>query len=531
MPGSSKSLSLFSRERGETLKPVPPVYTTAPEADRLWLAIDFPALPLEVFAAADDPRRAMAVAERKTCVLACNQAAQKTGLRPGLSLKAAYALAPDLVVLERSPYREQRALDDLAGWAEQFTSIISFEPPDALLLEVGGSRRLFGGLDALCARIAEGLKKQGYSVRMAVAPTSLAALWLARSDQSEMIVQPAQLAAVLGALSVQCLRCPERVQAMFVSMGIRRIADCLRLPRDGFVRRFGYTRMALLDRALGRLPDLRETRSVPPQFAAGLELPAEVSLGIQGRELLLTGIQRLLAQLGNFLLVRQSATRRLDLKLFHLAHPCTQLTLELLSPTRDREHLHELLGERLERLDLPAPVVSLSLACADIVAASHHNQALFPYQTGCGDALVEPGPLLERLRARLGRRAVHALIVHAEHRPEHAWQREDPGTTAAVADAQGRYASIYTAVDLARYRERPLWLLPEPFRLSQQQGWPQYRGRLLIHRGPERLETGWWNNADISRDYYIVSNPQSVRLWIFRERRDQRQWFLHGLFG
>jgi protein ImuB len=35
----------------------------------------------------------------------------------------------------------------------------------------------------------------------------------------------------------------------------------------------------------------------------------------------------------------------------------------------------------------------------------------------------------------------------------------------------------------------------------------------------------------VARDYYVATNPRGMRLWIFRQRRGGRHWFLHGIFG
>lgn len=63
-------------------------------------------------------------------------------------------------------------------------------------------------------------------------------------------------------------------------------------------------------------------------------------------------------------------------------------------------------------------------------------------------------------------------------------------------------------------------------------GRPAYQGMLTILEGPERLETGWWDESGIARDYYIALSGRGVRLWVYRDRGDSRKrWFLHGFFG
>jgi protein ImuB len=68
-------------------------------------------------------------------------------------LSAAYALSPQLIVHTRDTKAEQSCLEEIALWALQYTSQVSLLAPDSLLLEIGASLKLFGGLDALCKRI------------------------------------------------------------------------------------------------------------------------------------------------------------------------------------------------------------------------------------------------------------------------------------------------------------------------------------------------------------------------------------------
>ena len=72
---------------------------------------------------------------------------------------------------------------------------------------------------------------------------------------------------------------------------------------------------------------------------------------------------------------------------------------------------------------------------------------------------------------------------------------------------------------------RPLWLLQQPEPL------PRGLTGLQRLRGPERIESGWWDGHDVARDYYVVSDPQGAELWVFRERQPPQRWFIHGLFG
>ncbi|MGA7539054.1 MAG: hypothetical protein WBW93_09820, partial [Steroidobacteraceae bacterium] len=78
---------------------------------------------------------------------------------------------------------------------------------------------------------------------------------------------------------------------------------------------------------------------------------------------------------------------------------------------------------------------------------------------------------------------------------------------------------------------RPLWLLPKPRQLNERDGLPRRRGPLRLLGAAQRIETGWWDGAEIARDYYTAVDNRGARLWVFREREPPHRWFLHGVFG
>jgi protein ImuB len=53
---------------------------------------------------------------------------------------------------------------------------------------------------------------------------------------------------------------------------------------------------------------------------------------------------------------------------------------------------------------------------------------------------------------------------------------------------------------------------------------------LSLLQGPERLDTGWWDDARVDRDYYIALHPEGGLWWVFRPAEAPAQWFVHGFF-
>jgi protein ImuB len=56
----------------------------------------------------------------------------------------------------------------------------------------------------------------------------------------------------------------------------------------------------------------------------------------------------------------------------------------------------------------------------------------------------------------------------------------------------------------------------------------------VLRDGPERIESGWWDGADIRRDYFVADTHEGATAWIYRDHRygvEDGEWFLHGLFA
>ena len=56
----------------------------------------------------------------------------------------------------------------------------------------------------------------------------------------------------------------------------------------------------------------------------------------------------------------------------------------------------------------------------------------------------------------------------------------------------------------------------------------------VLRDGPERIESGWWDGADVRRDYFVAETPRGEIVWIYRDHRygvDDGEWFMQGMFA
>ena len=515
----------------------------------LWASLFLPSLPLDVFARGLSPADAakpFAVTSggRTPRVVGANAVARDAGVHPGQLVSAAFVLAPDLVLRERDLAAEATALEAIASWATQFTPAVALALPNAVLMEIGSSLRLFGGLTRLKARLVGGMRDLGYAPQWAFAATSAAALLFARAQTDgkspdALDALPANLDALpraLDALPLGLAEADQEAIATLAAAGITTFGAAFALPRAALARRVGTDFVDLLDRIRGVAPEVRPLFVPPPRYTGKLDLPAPVA----NVEALVFVVNRLVFELAGWLTGRGLGVIEMSLELAHERYVgvttgigATSVCFSLAAPAREPAHLVSVLRDRLGRVALPAPVEAITLASEAIAPLASRNLGLLP-----GDDATATVPLLDRLRARLGEDAVILIAPHSEHRPERAWREMRIETQKAAPHGErkrlqtGRTTGKAASDDGAAACRplRPLWLLalPEPIgHRLEAEPW-------VLRDGPERIESGWWDGADVRRDYFIADNPRGETLWIYRDHQygiEDGEWFLHGIFA
>ena len=496
----------------------------------LWLAIFVPALPLQVFTRAlADAHTPIAVVDASTRarILVANDAACAQGVQPGQALSAAQAIAPALQLQLRQPAREAALLAEIACWAGCFTPRISMAPPDAVLLEISASLRLFGGMVAIEQQAREGLAQLGLITHLACAPTPLAAHWFAACGQGPAAGVDWQQAldmlplAVLGSSNEgdnknsNYSACPTAALELLHGLGARRIGDVRALPAAGLALRQAQTASLQIARARGEQPDPRLWFEPPTRFAHELALPAPS----HHSEALLFAARRLFASLSAWLQARHAAIDHCRLVLVHERHPPSSLDIVLTHPSHDEKHIALIARELLVTQILVAEVCALRLEAEHPLEHTLISGDLFG---GPGQVRDEAMRFLDRIRARLGSGAVHRLRPVADHRPEAAWQ-VCAETGPSTAQGHSRRAATVSPALSVPGRKRPLWLLPEPKPIGVHQ--------FALLGDAERIESGWWDGGDIRRDYYLAHRRDNTLCWIFHELDSPGAWYLQGYFG
>ena len=504
--------------------------------------------------------------------------ARRAGVRVGMTLAEARATCAGLADDPLDAPRDARALAAVGRWlAGRLSPVASVEPPESVLLEVGGSAAIFGGVDAARRAAADALRRAGLTACAAVAPTPGAAWALASAGRAETVAGDS---AVLGSLPLACLRLPGDVVAALAGVGVRTVGQLAALPRSAVPTRFGDLALLRLDQATGAAPEPLACLSPEVPVSASLEFDAPVAQ-LAG---LWACLKHLVADAVTDLARRGAGARRVRLTLVPRWGERESVEVRLATATRSAVRLFDLLRTAAEpalgRVKSHDGYVGFRLDVPSFERVVPGQSALFAGADGDARAASELAGLVERLVARLGEPSVGRAEPVESHLPERAWRWSGvsgggcEGAGCESAGAAGGFDAARWAGDLfgvasggrrssrrprrasgplpdpsddpierhGSLRPRPLRLLDPPAEVGVMAvgdgppaslSWPGPAVALAECLGPERVAGLWWDGHRRTRDYYDALDDAGRRYWLFRvddPRTGRRRWFVHGVF-
>lgn len=476
----------------------------------LWFGLHLPYLALEIFEhddVQDTGLPAIVTDAQRVCFV--NDSAEKAGVRVGASLATARSLVADLVHHARDCEAESLRMEHLVTVAYEFSPYVSVAAFDALLLEMAGSLKLFGGVNQIRRQLRKRFSRIGHRVAIGVAHTPRASLAFAKSradttwpdypdgnDAERITLQQ------LDATALAHLELEPNMRERFVNMGMHRVGDLLHVPRHELRKRFGEELTEYLVQLTGEGTDPWEAEQPVESFSERLHLidPA------RGKDEVLEPMEHLARTLATWLERLNLGVRRLCWGVYAFEGDGATFEVGFEQPRHEIDDIMAITRLRMETVDLPEEAMTVAL---DVLRTAHLG-AKWVERDVLGQPLARPTPpreLLDRLTARLGQDALQRFCVLDDHRPEFAWMptgERDAAMVSTEVPARGR---------------RPLWLLEPPM--------PIHGERLHIVSGPERIQCGWWEREQ-ARDYFVARDRDETWCWCFR---DAQGWFLHGYFA
>lgn len=481
----------------------------------------------------------------------------ENGLRLGQNLADARAIWPLLTVREIDRPRLETAFGHFADWHSNASPLVSVMTDISrfgdLVLDITGVARLFGGEAAMLRTLIIRLRKLGYRVSGAIAPT-IGAAWAISHFARSRVVEAHDLDTILDALPVAALRLDEARIATLAQMGLKTIGQLRHYNRKLLQARFGASLLIRLDQAFGGIEERMVPRLPPVEQYAERRFADPISL----MDDVLRTTHDLAITLSKTLEAEGFGAQGFHLFLYRVDHKVMTLSLNAARLTRDPTHITDLFRHRVQRLEAEYdPGFGIDM----VRLAAGSLDRLDPVQSGAfsiEDGFADIDRLSDRLTSRLGPLAVLRTEMVASRLPERA---------ARLVPAQADHTVPPLAAPVL---QRPLKLLPAPEAVTIMAEVPHglpaamvWRGqtyRLVLGQGPERLGGEWWRKEEQlnlvepdpekpkpyipdlpqfdpgagTRDYYVVEDQNGSRFWVFRQGlyggKNRPSWYLHGFF-
>lgn len=461
-----------------------------------WLYLYFPQLQLDTQFAMSSTE-VIALANHQGNLVQLSTAAKKKGLTQGQGLGQASLLVSGLAVY---PYQEEVEVAELKRIASvlyNYTADICMMPPKGLLIACDGMQSLYNNSEQYWHVLETQLKTLGVQYYFASGSSPLLAKALAQAGTNVIFTNQQNARNQLALLSLQFADITTKEIALLTRVGITHFKQLLGVSLDELAKRYSRELVMYVGKLTGQYPH-RVTFYIPDtHFEKQLTLHYEVSLTKHLEKPLLL----VLKQQQAFLLATCKLAKQVTL-ILHFRE-VANLVFELSSAHAEyrAEHWLTLFLLRLENTELPAPVIALTIKSDYLVSNLGEEGDLFSQHKSGFDTAI----LTAILQAKLGQEQVKTLTIYNDLRPEIASQENTFNTLSNVPQMK---------------LIRPSFMLRSPVELTQP---------ITISHGPERIVTGWWDNNNVARDYFIARDESGRWLWVFRTPK--KQWFIHGFFS
>ena len=471
----------------------------------LWLYLYFPCLQLDTLYSqqpeSSDDVQPIAIVDKHQ-IVQLNNAATELGIEVGMGLATAASLCHNLQVIPYQQEIEETKLNEIAQWLYLKAADITLFSPKGLLLKVSNMLTLYQSLEGYWSALTQHLNTLNVSYHFASGFSPFCAKLLAQQQLDRLLNDRQALLDELQRYPLACSELESKTVDKLNRVGVTSLAELLALNITEIARRFDIHLVNYVGRLTGRFHHPLTLYHPPLHFERHLELLYE----LDNVAWLEKPLAKLLTQLEQHLRLRDQLAFELKLTLHQRDKPQQSI------------HFHSAKGEyrllqwqtlsalTLENLTLEAPVTAITLSTVRVDLNQALSQDLFDGEQGA----LSAQELISILSAKLGEDHVSLLEQSDDPRPEYATLYRTALHGSGKLDTD-RLTPLLT---------RPSLLLPSPVPLQHQ---------VSIVSGPERIQTGWWDNHAISRDYFIAQDPQGRWLWVYRT--PSQQWYLHGLFS
>jgi protein ImuB len=454
-----------------------------------------------------------------------SKVAKTKGLYAGMIAADAKIVFPEVKVVDDRTDLAEKLLNNLSIWFIKYTPVVSIDLPDGLILDVSGCTHLWGSEEAYLKDIINKFKSLGYHVRLAIADTVGTAWAVCRYGKEKAIIKSNEQAEALMRLHPEALRIEYSISERLHKLGLHTISSFINMQRSALRRRFGEQILLRLDQALGNKAEIiKPVITVEPynEHLPCIE-PIQTATGIE------IALQQLLEALCTRLQKEGKGLRFATLKCYRVDNNIQEINIRTNHPSNNTKHLFKLFETKIASIEPALGIEVFTLDASKIEQVQSSQETFWTMNSSL--ECMEVAELLDNLENNFGHNIIHRYLPAERHLPEHsiklAGSLKDKPTTEWRAD-----------------KLRPTHLLKQPQPIEVTAPIPDYPPMNFRYNGKlhivikadacERIESEWWLDKGLHRDYYAVQTDEGKCYWLFRlghyTENTKPLWFIHGFF-
>jgi protein ImuB len=473
----------------------------------LWIYLHFTQLQLDVIEHSQEtnvdaltkPRAIYEVQNNQ--IVQINVAARAQGIKTGMGLASASLLYPDLILHEYRSEIEGNTLEHLANALYLFTSDIVLLPPSGLILRVQNMLTLYGGLTPYWQTISQCLAKYDYAYQSAAGFSIQAAKLIAKHGTGIISEDRTAINIIFEKCGLAFSDIEYKDLEKLKRIGVCTVAELNGIELSDLANRMSRFSMNIISELRGLAPSKVSFFKPLTQYDDYIELMYEITLADKLKPV----IHHALNKLRDFLYVRNARCLHIEIDFFQREHEPMAIAFDSAMPIYQSSDWLSIIELKLEQVIFQSPVYALKLRCHEHEATNLAHDDFFTSKA----THVAAMSLMSRLVSKLGNHKVSSVKFIADFRPEQ-------GTQTPIFGNQHVKKRL---LEQSLIADRPGLLLSHPILLEK---------KVQVIKGPERIVCGWWDDADICRDYYIGQSQQGQQLWVFKT--PDQKWYLHGYF-
>ena len=203
-------------------------------------------------------------------VKVCSHAARQLGIRRGMRVRNAQAVAPELTVVDDNPDRDGRMFASLAASFDEVAASVEVLRPGLVVVDLEAAGRFHGSEDKALEMLIDAASRRGIDAMAGAADEIATALIAARASR---VVAPGGSAEFLAAQPLGSLVAEESLAAdtdtvrALGQLGVSTLGELAKLPPNAVTTRFG-TKGMCIHRIAAAAPDRRVAPELPVEDLA-----------------------------------------------------------------------------------------------------------------------------------------------------------------------------------------------------------------------------------------------------------------------